>query len=240
MICGRDKVTGAPTKMSKSLGNIVSPDDIVENYGCDTLRLYELFVGPPELDSIWDDAGIDGIFRFIRRFYTMVMDNLPKDAAETPELLQLRHGLTKAISQRLESFSLNTVVSAFMEYNNKFVELTKTKGVDKETLKVMVRLIAPFAPHIAEELWEELGGTGTVFHETWPEYDEKYLVVDTIELPVQINGKTRATVNVPADADKDAILAAGKEAVASRLEGFTIVKEIYVPKKIINIVVKPQ
>ena len=145
----------------------------------------------------------------------------------------------KAISQRLESFSLNTVISAFMEYNNKFVDLTKTTGVDKETLKVMVCLIAPFAPHIAEELWEELGGTETVFHETWPEYDEKYLVVDTIELPVQINGKTRATVNVPADAGKDAILAAGKEAVASRLEGFTVVKEIYVPKKIINIVVKP-
>ena len=240
MICGRDKVTGAPTKMSKSLGNIVSPDDIVEEYGCDTLRLYELFVGPPELDSIWDDAGIDGIFRFIRRFYTMVTDNLEKNAPETPELLQLRHGLTKAISQRLESFSLNTVISAFMEYNNKFVDLTKTTGVDKETLKVMVRLIAPFAPHIAEELWEELGGTETVFHETWPEYDEKYLVVDTIELPVQINGKTRATVQVPADADKDAILAAGKEAIASRLEGFSIVKEIYVPKKIINIVVKPQ
>ena len=244
MICGRDRVTGAPTKMSKSLGNIVSPDDIVEEYGCDTLRLYELFVGPPELDSIWDDAGIDGIFRFIRRFYTMVMDNLEKgkteEIKETTELLRLRHGLTKAVSQRLESFSLNTVISAFMEYNNKFVELTKTTGVDMETLKTMVRLIAPFAPHIGEELWEALGGTDSVFHETWPEYDDRYLAAEEMELPVQINGKTRVTVTVPADADKDAILAAGKEAVAARLEGFQIVKEIYVPKKIINIVVKPQ
>ena len=174
----------------------------------------------------------------------MVIDNLEKAKAgeikETPELLRLRHGLTKAVSQRLESFSLNTVISAFMEYNNKFVELTKTTGVDMETLKTMVRLIAPFAPHIGEELWEALGGTDSVFHETWPEYDDRYLAAEEMELPVQINGKTRVTVTVPADADKDAILAAGKEAVAARLEGFQIVKEIYVPKKIINIVVKPQ
>ncbi len=245
MICGKDRVTGKPTKMSKSLGNIVSPDDIVEEYGCDTLRLYELFVGPPELDSIWDDAGIDGIFRFLKRFYTMVTENLEKiqggqEIPETPELLRLRNGLVKDVSQRLESFSLNTVISAFMEYNNKFVDLTKTTGVDKVTMEYMVRLIAPFAPHVGEELWEALGGTDSVFHQTWPEYDEKYLVADTMELPVQINGKTRATVEVPTDADKDAILAAGKEAIASRLEGFSIVKEIYVPKKIINIVVKPQ
>ena len=163
-----------------------------------------------------------------------------KEVEETPELLALRHGLTKAVSQRLESFNLNTVISAFMEFNNKFVDLTKNSGVDRETLKTMVRLIAPFAPHIGEELWEALGGTDSVFHETWPEFDEKYLVEDTMELPVQINGKTRATVKVPTNAEKDEILAAGKEAIASRLEGFSIVKEIYVPKKIINIVVKPQ
>ena len=243
MICGKDRVTGKPTKMSKSLGNIVSPDDIVEEYGCDTLRLYELFVGPPELDSIWDDAGIDGIFRFLKSFYTMVTENLEKiqggqEIPETPELLRLRNGLVKDVSQRLESFSLNTVISAFMEYNNKFVDLTKTTGVDKVTMEYMVRLIAPFAPHVGEELWEALGGTDSVFHQTWPEYDEKYLVADTMELPVQINGKTRATVEVPTDADKDAILAAGKEAIASRLEGFSIVKEIYVKGRIVNIVVK--
>ncbi len=238
MICGRDRETGKPTKMSKSLGNIVSPDDIVNDYGCDTLRLYELFVGPPELDSIWDDAGIDGISRFIKRFYSMVLDNADKDVAETPELLRLRHGLIKDISQRLESFSLNTVISAFMEYNNKFVELTKTTGVDKETLKTMVKLLAPFAPHIGEELWENLGGTDSVFHETWPEFDEAHLKADTITLPVQVCGKTRVTVDVPADADKDTIIALGKEALGDRIAGKTIVKEIYVPGKIINIVAK--
>ncbi|MBQ6229693.1 MAG: leucine--tRNA ligase [Eubacterium sp.] len=238
MICGRDRETGKPTKMSKSLGNIVSPDDIVNDYGCDALRLYELFVGPPELDSIWDDAGIDGISRFIKRFYTMVTENAEKDVAETPELLRLRHGLIRDISQRLESFSLNTVISAFMEYNNKFVDLTKTTGVDKETLKTMVKLIAPFAPHIGEELWEVLGGTDSVFHAEWPEFDEVHLKADTITLPVQVCGKTRVTVDVPADADKDTIIALGKEALGDRIAGKTIVKEIYVPGKIINIVAK--
>ncbi|MBR1673545.1 MAG: leucine--tRNA ligase [Eubacterium sp.] len=238
MICGRDRETGKPTKMSKSLGNIVSPDDIVNDYGCDALRLYELFVGPPELDSIWDDAGIDGISRFIKRFYTMVTENAEKDIAETPELLRLRHGLIRDISQRLESFSLNTVISAFMEYNNKFVDLTKTTGVDKETLKTMVKLIAPFAPHIGEELWEVLGGTDSVFHAEWPEFDEVHLKADTITLPVQVCGKTRVTVDVPADADKDTIIALGKEALGDRIAGKTIVKEIYVPGKIINIVAK--
>ncbi|MBR0515998.1 MAG: leucine--tRNA ligase [Eubacterium sp.] len=238
MICGRDRETGKPTKMSKSLGNIVSPDDIVNDYGCDALRLYELFVGPPELDSIWDDAGIDGISRFIKRFYSMVIDNSEKDVAETPELLRLRHGLIRDISQRLESFSLNTVISAFMEYNNKFVDLTKTTGVDKETLKTMVKLIAPFAPHIGEELWEVLGGTDSVFHAEWPEFNEEHLKADTITLPVQVCGKTRVTVDVPADADKDTIIALGKEVLGDRLDGKTIVKEIYVPGKIINIVAK--
>ena len=238
MICGRDRETGKPTKMSKSLGNIVSPDDIVNDYGCDALRLYELFVGPPELDSIWDDAGIDGISRFIKRFYTMVTENAEKDVAETPELLRLRHGLIRDISQRLESFSLNTVISAFMEYNNKFVDLTKSTGVDKETLKTMVKLIAPFAPHIGEELWEVLGGTDSVFHAEWPEFDEAHLKADTITLPVQVCGKTRVTVDVPADADKDTIIALGKEALGDRIAGKTIVKEIYVPGKIINIVAK--
>ncbi|SNU08032.1 leucyl-tRNA synthetase [Lachnospiraceae bacterium] len=239
MICGRDRVTGKPTKMSKSLGNIVSPDDIVRDYGCDTLRLYELFVGPPEADAIWDDAGIDGIYRFIKRFYGVVTDNIEKgDVPETEETLRLRSGLVKDVTERLESFNLNTVVSAFMEYNNKFVELTKTSGVDKETLKTAVRLIAPFAPHLGEELWEMLGGTDSVFEESWPEFDEKHLITSEITLPVQVSGKTRLTISVPADASKDEILAAAKDALGSRLDGKTIVKEIYVPGKIINIVAK--
>lgn len=237
MVCGRDKVTGAATKMSKSLGNIVSPDDIVRDYGCDTLRMYELFIGPPELDSIWDDSGMEGIYRFINRFYTMFTSNLDKNAPETKELVKLRNKLVFDITQRLEQFNLNTVISGFMEYNNKFMELTKAGGVDRETLKTMVLLIAPFAPHMGEELWEMLGGEDSVFHQAWPTYDESAMKDDEKEIAVQINGKTRVTINISVNDDKDTVIASAKEALGDRLTG-NVIKEIYVPGKIVNIVMK--
>lgn len=238
MVCGRDKETGAATKMSKSLGNIVSPDDMVNDYGCDSLRLYELFIGPPELDSIWDDSGMEGIYRFINRFYNMVMANKDKDAAETKELVKLRNKLVYDVTTRLEQFSLNTVISAFMEANNKCVELTKTTGVDKETLKTMALLIAPFAPHIGEELWEELGGTDSVFHQSWPTYSEDAMKDDEKEIAVQINGKTRVTVMIGVDDAKDVVIDKAKAALGDRLAGLNVIKEIYVPNKIVNIVAK--
>ena len=237
MICGRDRVTGKPTKMSKSLGNIVSPDDIVRDYGCDSLRMYELFVGPPELDSIWDDAGIDGIYRFIKKFYGMVMDNKDKNAAETKELVKVRNRMVYDITSRLDAFSLNTVISGFMEYNNKLIELTKKGGVDRATLETAVTLIAPFAPHLAEELWEQLGHGESVFKNPWPTYDEHAMKDDEIEIAVQINGKTRGVMMISADAAKDAVLEQAKTLLADRIQG-TIIKEIYVPKKIVNLVVK--
>ena len=238
MVCGRDKVTGAATKMSKSLGNIVSPDDIVRDYGCDALRLYELFIGPPELDSIWDDRGIDGIYRFITRFWNLVMDNKDKGVAETKESVKLRHKMVYDITQRLETFSLNTVISGFMEYNNKMIEMAKKDGIDKETLKTAVVLLAPFAPHLGEELWRQLGETDSVFHTTWPSADADAMKDDEIEIAVQINGKTKAVVKVPAEVSKEDAIIAVKEALGDKLAG-TVVKEIYVPGKIINIVVKP-
>ena len=238
MVCGRDKVTGAATKMSKSLGNIVSPDDIVRDYGCDALRLYELFIGPPELDSIWDDRGIDGIYRFITRFWNLVMDNKDKGVAETKESVKLRHKMVYDITQRLETFSLNTVISGFMEYNNKMIEMAKKDGIDKETLKTAVVLLAPFAPHLGEELWRQLGEKDSVFHTTWPSADADAMKDDEIEIAVQINGKTKAVVKVPAEVSKEDAIIAGKEALGDKLAG-TVVKEIYVPGKIINIVVKP-
>ena len=237
MVCGRDKVTGAATKMSKSLGNIVSPDDIVRDYGCDALRLYELFIGPPELDSIWDDRGIDGIYRFITRFWNLVMDNKDKGVAETKESVKLRHKMVYDITQRLETFSLNTVISGFMEYNNKMIEMAKKDGIDKETLKTAVVLLAPFAPHLGEELWRQLGETDSVFHTTWPSADADAMKDDEIEIAVQINGKTKAVVKVPAEVSKEDAIIAGKEALGDKLAG-TVVKEIYVPGKIINIVAK--
>ncbi len=232
MITGKNGI-----KMSKSKGNVVSPDDLVRDYGCDSLRLYELFVGPPELDSEWDDRGIDGVYRFISRFYHLVMDNKDKGAAETKELIKIRNKLVYDITTRLESFSLNTVISGFMEYNNKLLELSKKDGVDKETLNTFVRLIAPFAPHIGEELWQELGNTDSVFHTGWPAYDKKAMEDDEIEIAVQVNGKTKTVVTLPKDCGKDDAIAKGKEALGDKLQG-NVVREIYVPGRIINIVVK--
>ena len=225
-------------KMSKSKGNVVSPDDLVRDYGCDALRLYELFVGPPELDSEWDERGIDGVYRFLNRFWNLVMDSKEKNVEETKEMIKTRHKMIYDITGRLENFSLNTVVSGFMEYNNKFIDIAKKEGgVDLETLRTAVTLLAPFVPHLGEELWQQLGGSGSVFETTWPEHDEDMMKDDEIELAVQINGKTKGTVSVAADADKDTVISLAKAAIADKMTG-TIVKEIYVPGKIVNIVVK--
>ena len=234
MITGKNGI-----KMSKSKGNVVSPDDLVRDYGCDSLRMYELFVGPPELDAEWDDRGIDGVSRFLKRFWKLALDSREADVKATTEMVKLRHRLIYDITQRLESFSLNTVISGFMEYNNKLMETAKKAGgIDAETIETFLILMAPFAPHMAEELWEIYGHNTSVFENRWPEADESAMKDDEIEVPVQINGKTRAVIRIPADAGKEEALAAGKEAVADKLDG-NIVKEIYVPKKIINIVQKP-
>ena len=232
MITGKNGI-----KMSKSKGNVVSPDDLVRDYGCDSLRLYELFVGPPELDSEWDERGIEGVYRFVNRFWNLVMDNKDKDVAETKELIKVRNKLIYDITTRLENFSLNTVVSGFMEYNNKLQDLSKKGGVDKETLKAFVILLAPFAPHIGEELFAELGGEGSVFHQTWPTYDEELMKDDEVEIAIQINGKTKGTLMISVDAAKDDVLAQAKEVVKDKITG-TIRKEIYVPGRIVNIVAK--
>ena len=233
MITGKNGI-----KMSKSKGNVISPDDLVRDYGCDSLRMYELFVGPPELDAEWDDRGIEGVSRFLNRFYNLVMTSKDKDIKETKELVKLRHKLVFDIEQRFEQFSLNTVISGFMEYNNKLIDLAKKEGgIDKETLKTFTILLAPFAPHLGEELWQELGGTDSVFHASWPECDAEKMKDDEKEVAVQINGRVRATITVPADISKEDAIAAGKEAIKDKLTG-NIVKEIYVPGRIVNIVMK--
>ncbi|HJC15477.1 MAG TPA: leucine--tRNA ligase [Candidatus Fusicatenibacter intestinigallinarum] len=224
-------------KMSKSKGNVVSPDDLVRDYGCDSLRMYELFVGPPELDAEWDDRGIDGVNRFLKRFWKLAMDNKDRDVKATKEMLKIRHRLIYDVTTRLESFSLNTVISAFMEYNNKLIELDKKGGIDKETIETFAILLSPFAPHIAEEVWEQYGHSETIFRAGWPKHDEEAMKDDEVEVAVQINGKTRAVISVAHDISKEDAIAAGKEAVTDKLTG-TIVKEIYVPGRIINIVQK--
>ena len=234
MITGKNGI-----KMSKSKGNVVSPDDLVRDYGCDSLKLYEMFVGPPELDSEWDERGIDGVYRFITRFWKLAVDSIEANVEPTKEMIKLRHQMVHTITRRLEDFSLNTVVSGFMEFNNKFIELAKKEGgIDKETIQTFVTLLAPFAPHIGEELWERLGNTGSVFENNkWPEADEELMKDDEIQVPVQINGKTKVVISVPADISKDDAIAQGKEALGDKLTG-NIVKEIYVPGRIINIVAK--
>ena len=195
MITGKNGI-----KMSKSKGNVVSPDDLVRDYGCDSLRMYELFVGPPELDAEWDDRGIDGVYRFITRFWKLVMENKEKDVKATKEMLKLRHTMIHTITQRLESFSLNTVISGFMECNNKMIELAKREGgIDKETLETAVILLAPFTPHLSEELWEQLGHTDSVFQNEWPKHDTEAMRDDEVQVPVQINGMTKAVIRIQAE-----------------------------------------
>ena len=187
----------------------------------------------------WDDRGIDGVYRFLNRFWKLAIDSKEAGVAETKEMIKLRHKLVYDITQRLESFSFNTVISGFMEYNNKLNEIAKREGgVAKETIQTFTTLIAPFAPHIAEELWEKLGNTGSVFeNNSWPEADQELMKDDEIKIPVQINGKTKEVIEVPADISKEDAIVAGKEAIADKING-NIVKEIYVPGRIINLVVK--
>ena len=233
MITGKNGI-----KMSKSKGNVISPDDLVRDYGCDSLRMYELFVGPPELDAEWDDRGIEGVYRFLSRFWNLVMDNKDKNITASKEMIKARHKMIHMITTRLEGFSLNTVISGFMECNNNLITIAKKEGgMDKETLEAAVLLLAPFAPHMGEELWEELGHTDSVFHHEWPAHDEEAMKDDEVEIPVQVNGKTKAVISIPVDISKEDAIAKAKEALGDKLSG-NIIKEIYVPKKIVNIVAK--
>ncbi|MBS4900098.1 MAG: leucine--tRNA ligase [Clostridiales bacterium] len=225
-------------KMSKSKGNVVSPDDLVRDYGCDSLRMYELFVGPPEMDAEWDDRGIDGVYRFLNKVYNLCRSNACKSFEITEEMNRLKNKMIYDITQRIDTFSLNTVVSGFMGYTNKISELTvKQGGIDRSTLETLAILLAPFAPHIAEEMWEMLGHASSVFDDsnTWPSYDEEAMKENSIEMAVQVNGKVKAKIVIPVDADKDTVLAIAREALGSKAPS-SIRKEIYVPGKIINIV----
>ena len=166
------------------------------------------------------------------------MDIKDANIEATKEMIKERHKLAKDITIRLESFSLNTAISGFMEHNNKLIEIAKKAGgIDTETLSTMAVLLSPFAPHIAEEVWEQLGHEGSVFKAGRPTYDEEAMKDDEIQVPVQINGKTRAVISIAAESSKEEAITAGKEAIADKLTG-NIIKEIYVPKKIINIVMK--
>ena len=223
-------------KMSKSMFNVVNPDDIVSQYGADTLRLYEMFLGPVEASKPWDTNGIDGCHRFLKKFWKLFQQELI-DEDPTKEELKSLHKLIKKVSTDIEVFSYNTSVSAFMVCTN---ELTQQKCRNLRILRTLVTVLAPFAPHIAEELWEQTGGEGSVCDTEWPTWNEDYLVEDEVQMPVSFNGKARFQINLPATASKEAIIEAAMSDERSQkyLEGKQVVKTIVVPGRIINIVVK--
>lgn len=229
-------------KMSKSMFNVVNPDMIVEKYGADTLRLYEMFLGPVEQSKPWDTNGIDGCHRFLKKFWALFYDQrtgefLPDRSEPTPEQYKSVHKLIKKVTQDIEQFSYNTSISAFMICVN---ELHQLKCHNEALLTDVVGLIAPFAPHIAEELWHALGNSGSVFDACWPEYNEKYLVESTVQMGIAFNGKRRFEMQFAADADNAAVEQAvmAEPRTAKYTDGKQIVKVIIVPKRMVNVVVK--
>ena len=233
---GQYKCGWAIEKMSKSMFNVVNPDMIVEKYGADTLRLYEMFLGPVEQSKPWDTNGIDGCHRFLRKFWNLYQNGFDEGEA-TAENLKSVHKLIKKVSQDIETFSYNTSISAFMICVN---ELSQQKCKNKEMLKTLVILIAPFAPHIAEELWEMLGEQGSVCDAQWPTWNEEYLVESQVKLGIAFNGKARFEMSFAADADNKTIEEAvlSDERAQKYIEGKQIMKVIIVPKRMVNIVCK--
>ena len=231
----------AVEKMSKSMYNVVNPDTIVERYGADTLRLYEMFLGPINQSKSWDSNGIDGCHRFLRRAWNLYFrkDGAPAVTDEAPsrESLKSLHKLIRKVTEDIEAFSYNTSVAAFMIAVG---ELAQQKCTSRAVLEPLAILLAPFAPHIAEELWHRMGHTTTVCDAEWPAWDEQYLKEDTVTLSVSFNGKTRFTLDLPADAPREEIERAALSAEQTRkyTDGFQIVKVIVVPRKIVNIVLK--
>ena len=228
MILGEDG-----EKMSKSRGNVINPDDVVRDYGADTMRLYEMFIGDFEKSAPWSTASVRGCRRFLERVYAMA--ELPEKPSEA--LTRALHKTVKKVSDDIENMKFNTAIAAMMSFVN---EVFDNGGIPRDELKTFVLLLCPFAPHLAEELWELLGGEGFASLQPYPTYDASLLVSDTVELAVQVCGKFKGTVTVPAAASEDEVWAAIESAglLTGALAGKTVVKRIYVPGRIFNVVAK--
>ena len=222
-------------KMSKSRGNVINPDDIVRDYGADSLRLYEMFIGDFEKSAPWSQASIKGCKRFLERVASL--PDMVKGEGVTPSLEVSFHKTIKKVTEDIDNMKFNTAIAAMMSLLN---EISDAGTLTKDEAKTYVTLLCPFAPHLCEELWEYFGGEGFCSYAKWPEYDEAKTVDSTVEIGVQINGKMRGTITIPKDCDKDTAMAAVKanERIAELITGKTIIKEIFVPGKIFNIVVK--
>ena len=220
-------------KMSKSRGNVINPDDIVNEFGADTLRTYEMFIGAFDMAASWSNDGVKGCRRFLDRVWKL--QDMVTDATGYSKNLETRiHQTIKKVSQDYEALKYNTAIAAMMALLNDYY---KAGSITRDDYRILLVLLNPVAPHITEELWSVMGFEGRLYQTSWPEYDEAKTVEQTVEVAVQVNGKVRTTIQLPKDISKEDAIAAGKEAVASRLTG-TIVKEIYVPGRIINIVQK--
>ena len=229
-----------PAKMSKSLKNVVNPDDVVRDYGADSLRLYEMFMGPLQVVKPWQTKGVEGVFRFLKRSNRLVTETKVSDRPMTKAEAKTLNAMVKKVGEDIETMNFNTGISAMMVYVNEAEEYAKAGDLPKEFLEKFVLCLAPFAPHLGEELWQFLGHDRSLAYEPWPEYDPKALVEDEIEIPVQVLGKLRGRVKVPVAATPAEMEAAAKANpdVAKFLDGKTIVKVIAVPKRMVNFVVR--
>jgi len=220
-------------KMSKSRGNVVNPDDIVRDYGADTLRTYEMFIGAFDLSASWSEDGVKGCRRFLERVWKL--QTLLTEGDEYSADMEIKmHQTIKKVSGDFENLKFNTAIAAMMSLINDFY---KKNSINKAEYKTLITLLNPVAPHITEELWEIVGGQGRLYQQSWPEYVEEKTVESTVEIAVQINGKTKATISIGKEDPKGDVLAKAKEALGDKLSG-NIIKEIYVPGRIVNIVAK--
>ena len=229
-------------RMSKSRGNVVNPDDVIEDWGADSFRLYEMFMGPLESVKPWQTKGIGGVHRFLSRFWRLAVDSDGKlsqrvQAEAESEVFQRHlHRTVKKVTEDIEALQFNTAISAMMELLN---AAYKEAGITRESLETLVRLLSPFAPHLAEEVWSHLGHSETLTYESWPEYQSDLVQEDTVTLSIQVNGTLRGTLTVPAGMQRDHVVTQAREVrgVQRHLEGKTIRKEVFVPGRIVNFVV---
>lgn len=235
-----EELTEFPAKMSKSLKNVVNPDDVIRDFGADSLRLYEMFMGPLQAVKPWSTKGVEGVHRFLKRANKLVTENVIADRAMTKAEAKSLNQMIKKVGEDLETMAFNTGISAMMVFINEAEDFAKAGGLPREYLEKFVLCLSPFAPHLGEELWENLGHDQTLAYEKWPVFDEKALVEDEIEIPVQVLGKLRGRIMIPVAATPAEMEAAAKanKDIAKFLEGKTIVKVIAVPKRMVNFVIR--
>ena len=229
MILGEDG-----EKMSKSRGNVINPDDVVKEYGADSLRLYEMFMGPLEQQKPWNTRGVEGVYRFLQKVWRLSLRPLAEE--QNPDVEKARHKMIKKVSEDVKNFRFNTAISAMMIFTNE----AQSNSATREDIEALIKCLSPFAPHLAEEIWKNLGNENLVCQEKWPEFDESKTIDSSIEIVVQVNGKLRAKLTAELNADKNKLLSEARndERLAKWLNGKTIIKEIFVPNKLINFVVK--